>query len=122
MSDNNVESPEDSKPVVFRKTKSEKWAVMGPVETLQKALADNGGKVKVLKKSGDTSEFTVVSLGSPFDVDGVKMCYGYDSLPDESSSDTAPAPKSNNATSAPQPDSSEPLPEFQGSAEDERPF
>lgn len=60
----------------FRKTKSEKWAVMAPVETLEAALAGDG-KVKVLKKSGDHSSFTVGSLGKPFDVDGIQMCYGY---------------------------------------------
>lgn len=60
----------------FRKTKSEKWAVMAPVETLEAALAGDG-QVKVLKKSGDHSPFTVGSLGKPFDVDGIQMCYGY---------------------------------------------
>lgn len=49
---------------------------MGPVETLEKALA-SGGIVEVQKKSGDWSKFHVASLGKPFDVDGVQMCYGY---------------------------------------------
>lgn len=60
----------------FRKTKTEKWAVMAPVETLEAALASDG-VVQVLKKSGDHSTFTVGSLGKPFDVDGISMCYGY---------------------------------------------
>lgn len=60
----------------FRKTKTDKWAVMAPVENLEKALAE-GGKIDVLKRSGDWSTFTVASLGKPFDVDGVQMCYGY---------------------------------------------
>jgi hypothetical protein len=63
-------------PARFRKTKSDKWAVMAPVEDLERALAGDG-KIEVLKRSGDWSSFTVVSLGRPFDVDGVKMCYGY---------------------------------------------
>ncbi len=49
---------------------------MGPVETLEKALAA-GGIVEVQKKSGDWSKFHIASLGKPFDVDGVSMCYGY---------------------------------------------
>lgn len=49
---------------------------MAPVEDLEKALAE-GGKIDVQKKSGDWSSFTVGSLGKPFDVDGVQMCYGY---------------------------------------------
>lgn len=63
-------------PARFRKTKTDKWAVMAPVEDLEKALAE-GGKIEVQKKSGDWSTFTVGSLGRPFDVDGVSMCYGY---------------------------------------------
>ncbi len=112
----------------FRKTKSEKWAVMAPVETLEAALAGDGA-VKVLKKSGDHSSFTVGSLGKPFDVDGISMCYGYapgDEDPGaqggsvqsgrgngaQSTSRERPPP----ASSAPSParDESEPLPEFQG--------
>lgn len=60
----------------FRKTKTDKWAVMAPVEDLEKALAE-GGKIDVQKRSGDWSTFIVASLGKPFDVDGVQMCYGY---------------------------------------------
>jgi len=63
-------------PARFRKTKTDKWAVMAPVADLEKALAE-GGKIEVQKKSGDWSTFTVGSLGRPFDVDGVQMCYGY---------------------------------------------
>ena len=66
----------DKIPPRFRKTKSDKWAVMAPVEDLEKALAE-GGKIDVQKKSGDWSSFVVASLGKPFDVDGVQMCYGY---------------------------------------------
>lgn len=113
----------------FRKTKSEKWAVMAPVDTLEAALAGDG-KVKVLKKSGDYSSFTVGSLGKPFDVDGVQMCYGYAPGDEDTTSgrtDTAagsgPATpvRTPPARTAPVPpvDDSEPLPEFQGGAEDE---
>jgi hypothetical protein len=99
----------------FRKTKSEKWAVMAPVETLEAALAGDG-KVKVLKKSGDHSSFTVGSLGKPFDVDGVQMCYGY-APGDEDTSSAAAAPRA--VTDVPARDNSEPIPEYQGGAEDE---
>jgi hypothetical protein len=110
----------------FRKTKTEKWAVMAPVETLEAALASDG-VVKVLKKSGDHSKFTVGSLGKPFDVDGVQMCYGYapgdedagqanggsrsvrSGLPAERQ---GPPPES--STPPPSRDESEPMPEFQG--------
>jgi len=124
-------------PPRFRKTKSDKWAVMAPVPTLEKALAA-GGTVQVLKRSGDWSEFHIASLGKPFDVDGVEMCYGYG--PDEEDSSggearpgdaaraggaprRAPAaqqPYRPPATSAEPPpyDASEPLPEYQGEAED----
>lgn len=107
----------------FRKTKSDKWAVMAPVVTLEAALAGDG-KVKVLKKSGDHSNFTVGSLGKPFDVDGIEMCYGYAPGDEDSggaspggSSSTPPRERSAAAsTSGPAPsrDASEPLPEFQG--------
>lgn len=63
-------------PARFRKTKTEKWAVMAPVEDLEKALAE-GGKIEVQRKSGDWTSFTVGSLGRPFEVDGIQMCYGY---------------------------------------------
>ena len=49
-------------PARFRKTKSDKWAVMAPVEDLEKALAGDG-KVDVLKKSGDWTTFRIVALG-----------------------------------------------------------
>lgn len=57
---------------------------MAPVEDLEKALAE-GGKIDVQKKNGDWSSFVVGSLGKPFDVDGVQMCYGYG--PEEEGSD-----------------------------------
>ncbi len=128
-------SPETPAPQ-FRKTKQGKWAVMGPVETLEAAVAGDG-KVKVLKKSGDWSDFTVVSLGRPFDVDGVAMVYGYDDEGDPnpsggggasgSSSSAPPRSGTGGASSAPPPatppppprDDSEPLPEYQGGPEDE---
>lgn len=105
-------------PARFRKTKSEKWAVMAPVETLEAAL-QNGGLVEVQKKSGDWSKFTVASLGKPFDVDGVAMCYGY--APDDESdpSSATPATRQQPQAAAPTRDESEPLPEYQGGAEDE---
>ena len=117
----------------FRKTKSEKWAVMAPVETLEAALAGDG-KVKVLKKSGDYSSFIVASLGKPFDVDGVQMCYGYapgddDDTPGSSPHRAAPTGRRSEpppdtvrpASTPPLPprDDSEPLPEYQGGADDE---
>ncbi|MEM9890170.1 MAG: hypothetical protein AAF962_04850 [Actinomycetota bacterium] len=132
-------------PPRFRKTKTDKWAVMAPVEDLEKALAE-GGKIDVLKKSGDWSSFRVASLGRPFDVDGVSMCYGYG--PDDEAEGGADggsggsggeatsgrgaggdtrsrggAPRrsapARAATAPPPNDPSEPLPEYQGGAEDE---
>ena len=138
-------APETTEPPApqFRKTKQGKWAVMGPVETLQAAL-DGDGKVKVLKKSGDWSDFTVVSLGRPFDVEGVSMVYGYDDEGDPSAGGGGAAPAGGGQSSggssgsygggdprgesrqpppstpaAPPRDDSEPLPEFQGGPEDE---
>lgn len=117
----------------FRKTKTEKWAVMAPVETLEAALAGDG-VVKVLKKSGDHSKFTVGSLGKPFDVDGIQMCYGYAPGDEDTGGQSGggpsgggqsnrgpsarpaerqgPPPESN--TPPPPRDESEPMPEFQG--------
>ncbi|MDH3681891.1 MAG: hypothetical protein OEV40_18285 [Acidimicrobiia bacterium] len=123
-------------PARFRKTKTDKWAVMAPVEDLEKALAE-GGKVDVLKKSGDWSTFQIASLGRPFDVDGVQMCYGYG--PEEESEggggtgpeagdrprpEGAGRPQDNArrrspAAGAPPRDETEPLPEYQGGPEDE---
>ena len=117
-------------PPRFRKTKTEKWAVMAPVETLEAALKD-GGRVEVQKKSGDWSKFTVASLGKPFDVDGVSMCYGY-APGDEGDGGQAqgqgqgkpgpgawqPAPAAATPAGPPR-DDSEPLPEYKGGAEDE---
>ena len=125
-------------PARFRKTKTDKWAVMAPVEDLESALAA-GGKVDVLKKSGDWSSFQVASLGKPFDVDGVQMCYGYgpDDGADEgarSSAGHAGRPRGGSDSAAfqgqqaPEPritaepppvDTSEPLPTYQGGPEDE---
>lgn len=121
----------------FRKTKTEKWAVMAPVETLEAALASDG-VVQVLKKSGDHSKFTVGSLGKPFDVDGISMCYGYAPGDEDSGgaqsggaqsggqsrggqssggrqappAEQGPPPESN--MPPPARDESEPMPEFQG--------
>ncbi len=118
----------------FRKTKSEKWAVMAPMETLEAALSGDG-KVKVLKKSGDHSSFTVGSLGKPFDVDGISMCYGYapgdedpgsgggsgqpptarpSTAPQRSSRPDSQEPPQSSSTASPPRDDSEPLPEYQG--------
>lgn len=121
----------DKIPARFRKTKTDKWAVMAPIENLEKALAE-GGKVDVLKKSGDWSTFQVVSLGRPFDVDGVKMCYGYSDADDgeAASGDGGGASAGDNrgasggrrgASSVPAPprDDTEPIPEYQGGPEDE---
>ena len=130
----------DKTPAQFRKTKTGKWAVMAPVEDLEKALAGDG-KVEVLKKSGDWSSFVVASLGRPFDVEGTPMCYGY-GPGDESegsggsgqSGPTQPAqnrPPQNQGDApsnrgpklrsqqAPTYDNSEPIPEYQGGPEDE---
>ncbi|MGF1596864.1 MAG: hypothetical protein ACFCVK_08005 [Acidimicrobiales bacterium] len=136
-------------PAKFRKTKTDKWAVMAPVADLERALAE-GGKVDVLKKSGDWSTFTVGSLGRPFDVDGVEMCYGYapgdgDSDGDGDGDRRAPASPGQTASSSggrggrspsgfaprsqpsvrrstPEPppaDETEPLPEYRGGPDDE---
>ncbi len=127
-------------PPSFRKTKSGKWAAMGPIETLEKAIA-SGGIVEVQKKSGDWSKFHVASLGKPFDVDGVQMAYGYGPEDEEegakrlarekksggrpAQSSTSGEPAYSRAEEAPpvfsgqEPprDDSEPLPEFQGDEE-----
>ncbi|MGH1490605.1 MAG: hypothetical protein ACRBK7_14645 [Acidimicrobiales bacterium] len=133
----------DKIPPRFRKTKTEKWAVMAPIEDLEKALAE-GGKIDVQKKSGDWSSFVVGSLGKPFDVDGVQMCYGYAPGDEDtgqgsgsgassgsgsrSRSDSGPAqadwrpdnepPQSATAVDYHR-DPSEPMPEYQGGADDE---
>lgn len=123
----------DKIPARFRKTKTEKWAVMAPIEDLEKALAE-GGKIDVQKKSGDWSTFMVASLGRPFDVDGVQMCYGYG--PDDEAEGTSDGGAADGGRGAdggrpggqrprPQPrpapavDPSEPMPEYQGGPEDE---
>ncbi len=123
----------DKIPPRFRKTKTEKWAVMAPIEDLEKALAE-GGKIDVQKKSGDWSSFVVGSLGKPFDVDGVQMCYGYAPGDEDTggsgsgggagassgarqSSDPGQRPP--RSTPNYRPDPSEPMPEYQGGAEDE---
>ncbi len=133
----------DPVPPRFRKTKSGKWAAMGPVETLEKALA-GGGIVEVQKKSGDWSKFHIASLGKPFDVDGVQMVYGYGPDDEEegakrlarenrkadrasgssSSSGESQAPPPSEpvdsgylSAAEPQRDESEPLPVFQGEDE-----
>ena len=128
-------------PPQFRKTKTGKWAVVAPVPTLEAALAA-GGTVSVLKKSGDWGTFSVSSLGRPFDVDGVAMCYGYG--PDDESEAGAARPaagraapatapgssgppraastgprRQQNAPTPPPPDATEPLPEYRGGPEDE---
>ncbi|MDH3300589.1 MAG: hypothetical protein OES24_08800 [Acidimicrobiia bacterium] len=128
----------DKIPPRFRKTKSDKWAVMAPVEDLEKALAE-GGRIDVQKRSGDWSSFVVASLGKPFDVDGVEMCYGYgpddgdnDSSTDGGDTQKTTAPRSSNGgarerssrrpaapVDAPPADPTEPLPEYQGGPEDE---
>ncbi|MEZ5341018.1 MAG: hypothetical protein R2706_06100 [Acidimicrobiales bacterium] len=87
----------DPTPAKFRKTKTGKWAVMAPVVSLEKALAENGGLVEVLKKDGGWSTFTVGSLGKPFDVDGEQMCYGYSP---EDSDDNAGTPGASSAHGA----------------------
>ncbi len=103
----------------FRKTKTDKWAVMAPVATLEAALAGDG-KVQVLKRSGDYSSFTVGSLGKPFDVDGVLMCYGYAPGDDDPGAPAASAgPAAAPARPHPAADPSEPLPEYRGGPEDE---
>ena len=127
----------DDIPARFRKTKNGKWAVMAPIDALEKALAE-GGKIDVQRKSGDWSTFQVASLGRPFDVDGVQMCYGYG--PDEegeaadggaaggaNGGGSRPAAERTPARSAPRrplpdappSDPSEPLPEYQGGPDDE---
>ncbi len=134
-----VEMAEELPAPKFRKTKTDKWAVMAPVATLEAALAGDG-KVQVLKRSGDYSSFTVGSLGKPFDVDGVMMCYGYapgDDDPqgagggsagggandrgagDRGASGAAPRRPAQTPRPHPTADPSEPLPEYRGGPEDE---
>lgn len=113
---------------------------MAPVEDLEKAIAE-GGKIDVQKKSGDWSSFVVGSLGKPFDVDGVQMCYGYAPGDEDQGGGGAQSsggngnrnaggpPPSRGPESDPwlsknrdyeqQRDNSEPIPEYQGGAEDE---
>jgi hypothetical protein len=133
-------------PARFRKTKTDKWAVMAPVEDLEKAMAE-GGKIEVQRKSGDWGTFQVGSLGRPFEVDGVQMCYGYAPGDGEPGAE-APASstgagaatrqvarsagaqpsaalsrsggRSSRPTSPPPPrDEHEPLPEYRGGPDDE---
>ncbi len=141
-----IENPQAPSPPLpppqFRKTKTGKWAVIAPVSVLEAAL-DSGGSVDVLKKSGDWGKFTVASLGRPFDVDGVSMCYGYGpddeaeagqarpagqgrssnqpmaSQPPASRSTLPPRASRRAQPEPPPPDSTEPLPEYRGSTEDE---
>ena len=123
-------------PAQFRKTKAGKWAVMAPVEALEGALKEDG-RVDVLKKSGDWSKFTVASLGKPFDVEGVQMCYGYGPGDEDDGGGGSSSGPGRSAGPAPQPppedrppaeatwadaparDESEPVPEFRGEADDE---
>ena len=123
-------------PARFRKTKTDKWAVMAPIVDLEAAL-EAGGKVDVQKKNGDWSTFTVGSLGKPFDVDGVQMCYGYapgDDNPPAGGSDAGTGAKKSapidlrddaqvqtepDLAAAPAVDGSEPLPDYQGGPDDE---
>ncbi len=126
MSESSGELP----PPRFRKTKTDKWAVMAPLETLETALSSTGGVVEVHKKNGGTSSFTVASLGRPFDVDGVQMCYGY--APDDESDPSTARPATNHARggsdqrsappsqpSTPEPPrEEEPMPVFQGDESD----
>lgn len=110
---------------------------MAPIADLEAALAADG-KVEVQKKNGDWSKFTVGSLGKPFDVDGIQMCYGYAPGDDEPQSQQPqqppqqqrprkPAPidlreESETApdlSAAPSRDDSEPLPDYQGGPDDE---
>lgn len=105
-------------PPQFRKTKTDKWAIMAPVVTLEESLK-NGGLVEVQKKSGDWSKFTIASLGKAFDVDGIDMCYGYAPDDDSEASVATPARGARPAAPAPPRDDSEPLPVYQGGPEDE---
>lgn len=112
-------------PAQFRKTKAGKWAVVAPVVALEAALGAGGG-VDVLKKSGDWGKFTVASLGRPFDVDGVPMCYGYGPGDESAATEDRPAatprrtqgPPSRTVSEPPR-DVSEPLPEYRGGPDDE---
>jgi hypothetical protein len=125
----------DEIPPRFRKTKNGKWAVMAPIDALEKAI-NEGGKIDVQRKSGDWSTFAVASLGRPFDVDGVQMAYGYgpdeegdgDASPAPGSAtggpgpDRGPGPRRRSGAAMPDPpppDPSEPLPDYQGGPEDE---
>lgn len=56
----------------FRKTKSGEWVVCG-VPALVKANQD----VAVRKADGTTKQVSIARVGKPFQVNGVKMVYGY---------------------------------------------
>lgn len=56
----------------YRKTKTGKWAVMGPASVVRK-----GADVLVAKKNSQTKTEHIVSTGKPFTRDGVEMVYGY---------------------------------------------
>lgn len=64
----------DTDRCTYRKTKTGKWAVMGPT-----SIVRPGATVTVTKKSGETKSETIDDVGRPFTVDGRQMVYGYTS-------------------------------------------
>lgn len=57
----------------FRKTKSGKWAVMGPATKVYE-----GAPVVVTKKDGSFTTVNIRSVGKTFTVEGVQCRYGYE--------------------------------------------
>ena len=58
--------------ITYRKTKSGRWAVMGPA-----VIVRPGATVVVRLKDGGSKPETIESVGKPFVRDGVEMVYGY---------------------------------------------
>lgn len=56
----------------YRKTKAGEWVVYGPISVVMA-----GATVQVKKKNGEVKDETILSVGRPFDVEGVAMVYGH---------------------------------------------
>lgn len=63
-------TPQNSIRITYRKTRSGEWVAFGPASIVKP------GTVTVTKKDGSTKQETVLSVGKPFDVDGVAHVYG----------------------------------------------
>jgi len=58
--------------ITYRKTRNGQWVAYGPADAITA-----GTVVTVTKKNGETKEEYIESVGRPFEVNGVKMVYGY---------------------------------------------